>query len=226
MRKIGDISLFKFSQVDEINAREIPDIDKLLFSTCVIYDLTEYQLDHMKPRKALRLISKIEKLFKGGFEPKAATKIGKYKINYDPSALTFGQYIELMFFLDQPLIQAAHYVLASIVSTEDDHPGRSQYFLSRPVAEAMGTVIKYVENLNKFNKEYAALFGVDPEVNGDVSTDKFIKRYGWIYSASRVAEYERITLDDCYKLPIRRALNNLAYLKAKDKFESNQMKTK
>jgi capsule polysaccharide export protein KpsE/RkpR len=45
-------------------------------------------------------------------------------------------------------------------------------------------------------------------------SNKFNKRYGWIYAASQVAEYERITLDQAFALPIRQAFNDLAVFKS------------
>ena len=78
-----------------------------------------------------------------------------------------------------------------------------------------------------FNKLYSNLFGLDPNThNGDAQADGFNKRYGWIYSASQVAEYERITLDEAYGLPVCQAFNDLAYLKAKSSYEAEQIKRK
>jgi hypothetical protein len=38
--------------------------------------------------------------------------------------------------------------------------------------------------------------------------------YGWQYNAGLVAERERITLDEAYKLPYLQFLNDLAYVKS------------
>jgi hypothetical protein len=73
------------------------------------------------------------------------------------------------------------------------------------------------------NKEFGSLFGLDEEVHPQASRDSFMRefntRYGWIYSASVVAEYEKISIDQTYKLPVKQALNDLVYLKAKSKYE-------
>ncbi len=219
-----NISLFKFQQIEEINGRTINELDKVLFTTCVVFDLTEYELDTLPLKKATRLIGIVQKTFDTAFKPIAGKKIGEYVIDYDPSKLTFGQYIELSYFLQKNHIQNAHYIMASVASPEaEKHRERAEYFLTQPVNEVIGAMSLFIERFAEFNKEYLSLFGVaegaDEEEGPKDYVDFFNKRWGWIYSASRVAEYERITLDEAYALPIRRAFNNLAFLKAKDKLE-------
>ncbi len=224
------ITLSKFRQLDEINARELSEIDKTLFSACIVFDKTEYELDNSNPAEVLKLSTKVSRLFAVPFKPKARSRIGKYFINYDISKMTFGQYIELAFFLSNNHVQNAHYVLATagsrwfVKSKSKDHRKRADYFLTQPVAEVIGSLKRIVENFTAFNQEFSGLFGLDKEVTGDVEEDKFNKRYGWIYAASQVAEYERITTDDTFALPIRQALNDLMYLKEKGKYEAGLIK--
>lgn len=226
----SNITLSKFLQIEEINDREIPDIDKVLFSTCIVFDMTEYELDNADPKKVIKLISRMKKIFETPFDTKHHQKIGKYFINYDVSKMTFGQYIELAFFLSSKPIQNAHYILATISNQwlrkhkSDDHRKKANYFLEQPVEKTISALKTISETFAEFNKEYKGLFGVDKSVTGDVQEDIFNKRYGWIYSASQVAEYERITNDEAFALPIRQALNDLAYLKAKGKYEAEQLK--
>lgn len=231
MNAWNKISLFKFQQIDKINATPgMSDMDKLLFSTCVIFDMTEYQLDNAGIRKASKLTKKVEKIFSTPFNTRPRKRIGRYFINHDISKITFGQFIELSFFLSQAPIANAHYVMASLGHTwlkrarSGDHRRKAEYFRQRPVSEVIGGIALIQERFKEFTGEYKALFGLDREAMGDVQEDKFNKRYGWIYSASQVAEYERIPLDDAMGLPIRQALNDLAYLKAKATYEAEQLK--
>jgi hypothetical protein len=176
----------------------------------------------------LKLTTKTGRLFATPFNPRAFMRIGKYFIKYDISKITFGQYIELAFFLSHNQVQNAHYTLATCSKVffrkSKNHRKRSDYFLNRRVPEVIGSLQRIAENFASFNKEYSGLFGLDKEVTGDVQEDKFNKRYGWIYSASQVAEYERITLEQAFALPVRQALNDLAYLKEKMKYEVEQIK--
>lgn len=224
----SNITLAKFRQLDEINNKELSEIDKALFSTCIVFDKTEYELDNAKPEVVLKLTARVVRLFETPFKPKAFNRIGKYFIKYDISKITFGQYIELAFFLSHNQVQNAHYVLATcsrrLFIKSKNHRKRAEYFLTRQVAEVMGSLRRVAENFTSFNREFSDLFGLDKEVTGDVQEDKFNKRYGWIYSASQVAEYERITLEQAFALPVRQALNDLKYLKEKAKYEAEQIK--
>lgn len=232
MNHWNKISLAKFQQIEAVKARrDIDEVDKVLFTTCIIFNLTEHQLNNAGVKKANKLISKVSKIFETEFKPEAKKRIGKYFINYDPSAMTFGQYVELSFFLNSP-VQNAHYILASISNTlfrknnSAHHRRKSEYFLHQPITKVTGSVTQIIENFKAFNKEYSVLFGLEKDVTGDVQQDPFNKRYGWTYSAEEVAKYERITLDQAYALPVRQALNDLAYLKAKSKYEAEQLKKK
>jgi len=224
------ISLYKFQQIDVINNRnDLDDLDKLLFTTCIVCDLTEYQLDNMKPVKSGKLIRKVSELFSKPFEPKPFNKIGFYSLNYDTGSMRFGQYMELSFFLSGDTIAAAHNILASMSGNNDsdNHSLRAEYFLTQPITMITGTISRFIENFRAFNKSYEWLFGLDVDVHepGAVN-DPFNKKYGWHYAAEQIAIYERIKLDDVYNLNIRNVFNDLAYLKAKSKYEIEQLKKK
>lgn len=229
----NNITLGKYQQIDKINGEEQPDIDKVLFITCVIFDMTEYEMDNTEPAKAVKMMAKMQSIFETPFSPKSLTKIGRYVINYDVSKMTFGQYVELAFFLADKtkITQYAHYIMATISRqwhrkhTAKDHRKKANYFLSQPVDKVIGCVNRIVESFNQFNVEYKGLFGVDKSVSGDVQDEEFIKRYGWIYSATQVAKHEGITQDAAYALPVRQALNDLGFIKAKAKYEADQLRT-
>lgn len=227
--KWSDITLAKFQQIEQVNNQDIPDIDKVLFSTCIVFDMTEYELDNSDPVKVVKLTTKVKKIFETPFNERHCTKIGKYFLNYDISKMTFGQYIELAFFLTNPL-KNAQYILATISKqwlrkfATIDHRKKADYYLIQPIEPTMSALKMITEAFIEFNKEYKNLFGVDREVTGDVQQDEFNKRYGWIYSATQVADHEKINLDETFALPVRRAFNALAFLKAKGKYEAEQFK--
>lgn len=223
MKSWKDITLFQFQAIEQINSRkDLGDDDKVLYSVCAVFNMTEYQLDNTKPRKAAKLINAINKIFSAPFIQKAYDRIGLYFLNYNPGSMTFGQYVELCFFLQQP-IQHAHYILASISNRlffkEKVHKKRAEYFSQQPITKVIGSVTRLQEAFAEFNKEFNNLFGLSEKVHDPAAkVDKFNKRYGWTFSAERVADYERITIDEAYKLPVRQALNALTYLKAKDDY--------
>lgn len=234
-----DVTLFQFQQIEAINAREdIDDLDKLLFATCVLFGMTEYELDQLGgkyPRKAAKLISKTKKVFESKVVPVLEETIGMLTIEYDPSRMTFGQYIEVAYFNSRSknTIDNAHYLLASISRklfrkhSAADHRQKADFFLQQPIEVVAGSLAHFQERLQAFNNEYKGLFGLDKEVyTSSQIADQFNKRYGWIYSASQVAEYERIPLQEAFGIPVRQALNDLAYLKAKAKYDAELLKAK
>ncbi len=230
MSNWNKITLYKFQKIEQINKQNIPDLDKVLWSVCFAFGYTESQLDELPIKKVDKLAAKMTAIFNSELKPNPVKRIGKYFINYDVSLFTLGQYIELAFFLQKP-IQHAHYVLASVSNTlfrknnAEDHRKKANYFLTQPITKVTGTVSQIVDNYNSFNKEYSWLFGLDKEVNGDVQEDPFNKQHGWVYSATQIAEHERISLSEAMGLPIRQAFNGLAYLKALGKYQDEQLKS-
>ena len=91
----------------------------------------------------------------------------------------------------------------------------------------------FLQDIRRINAEYPGLFGTrdsedgeDNEAGGGGNAEQFNKRYGWIYATTRIADHERIKLDDVWSLSIRQCLNNLSYLKAKDYKDAEDQKMK
>lgn len=231
MSKWKNITLFKFQRIEAIQQDKTYDsLDKILFTACEVFDMTEHELDHAGAKVASKLIKKVEIIFGSEFVPVTPQRIGRYKMLYDVNAFTFGQYIELSFFFIAH-IRNAHYALASASRhvfrkySTDGHRKRADFFLHQPVEVTMGALKQLMENFQSFNGQYKGLFGLDQEAHDQSAPDDiFNKRYGWTYSAKVVAEYEGITLDQAYALPIRQALNDLSYLKEKVSYEIRQHK--
>jgi len=85
----------------------------------------------------------------------------------------------------------------------------------------------FLSIINEVDRRYPVLFGgAERQDDGepDQSIERiFAKHYGWIYSSTLVADFERITLDQAFELPIYQYLNGLAYCKMKEKLERKQM---
>jgi hypothetical protein len=79
-----------------------------------LFGLTEFELDNMAPAKAAKLMQKVSKIYNAEFPEVTPKKIGKYLIEYDPSKMTMGQYVEVSFFISSGHIKHAHHLLASI----------------------------------------------------------------------------------------------------------------
>jgi hypothetical protein len=233
MRKWSDISLFKFQEVQRINAREIPEIDKVLFSVCAVFDFTEYQLDKMPWPRVQKMMARLTKIFQNELKPAARKRIGRYVIEYNFDRMTFGQYIELAFFFkltEKDPVLSAHYCLASVSRlpfhkhNSEGHKKRNEYFLTRPVTDIIGSLKLLAEAYGIFNKEHDGLFGLSEEVHGERGSERFNRRYGWEYSAEEVMKLNNISLEQTYALPARVALNQLMYLKEKGEYLNKLMR--
>ena len=225
-----NISLSTFKRVEQINKDIENDVDKVLFSVCAVYGITEYALDNMKPRKAAKKILAVQNVLSS--IPKLLPRkfVNWYYINYNIRSLTFGQYIEIAYFMQDNLLQNAHLVVASCAKDlfKKSHSFKANKLLQNPLENVLGSAIQISKNFQEFNKGYKGLFGAT-RINDDgreeeMKPDPFNKQYGWIFSATQIAEHERISLDKTFELPVIQALNDLAYLKSKGNYLEKQIK--
>lgn len=230
--KWADITLEQFQLINSINdSKDYDEMDKLLYTTGAIFDFTENQMVDMGVEKCQKYIQKTSHLFNNPFEKKPYKQIGKYRIEYNIEKLRFGQFVEITYFIHGEILDNAHSILASashipfLKNDSNKHLVKSDYFLKQSVVKTMGALSGILENYTEFNKEYAGLFDLDEEGEEiEVKKDGFNETYGWIYSATMVAEHERITLEQAFDLPVRQALNDLSYLKAKRNYDEQQIK--
>src|SRR6478609_4233390 len=217
------LTLDKYKTIEAIMSDNIPELDKTLYCICALWNYAPEELDKKDPLKVVKMAAKLEKIFK--FQITAPTIIGIYKINYDISSITFGQYIELSYFFQGNGVENANYIVASVSKglRKTSHVDRAKYFLKKHVGCVVGAMGKIRAGYLQLNKEFGSLFGLDDEMHEQAQTDSFMQyfnnRYGWIYSAEVVAKYNNISIDEAYRLPVKKALNDLVYLKAKSKYE-------
>jgi hypothetical protein len=217
-----------YQYINAINQSDMTNIDKLLQTVSVLTGKTVKQLDILGQSKrgvarfnqlTIEVKKRFEELLKSG-DP--VTKVKKYKFNFDIERLTFGQYIEIQHFVKQGQIEAIHLIAASMCENEDaSHQQRAAGILQLPFLPIFWNVAHMTEKLNKFNLEYKGLLGIDEEVDEELvpEQNKFNNRYGWIYSAKKVADFEGIPLEKAFDLPVRQAFNDLAYLKELNNYE-------
>lgn len=226
----NNITLGMYQQIDAVNKTDMEDIDKVLHTACIIFGKTEYEMNNEKPERAVKMINQVNKIFSLPLQATAPSRIGRYDINYDISSITLGQYVELTFFIADDSEKHAHRILASMATkrlrkgNQPDHRTKADYFLQQPVEKVVGAARAIIENYELFNSQYKALFGNDTEVTTNANDNGFNKRWGWIYSSTQVAAHEGIDLDKAYGLPIIQAFNDLMYLKAKNKYDMEQLR--
>jgi hypothetical protein len=226
--KWSKISVEMYQYINDINDSEIDGTDKLLMTLTALTGKTERQIDKLGTSKwgMLRFTLLVKKMHN---RLSVLTKKGKpvkrlkgFTFISDVEKLTFGKYIEIQHFFKLGQVESLHLVAASMCENEDViHQRRADCILQLPFLPVFWTVVDMLEQLTKFNSEYKGLLGIDEEVEDELKPEqnKFNERYGWIYSAKKVADLENITLDAAYDLPVRQAFNDLAYLKELNNYE-------
>jgi hypothetical protein len=226
--KWSKISVEMYQYINDINQSEMSNIDKLIQTVSALTGKTAKQLDILGQSK--RGIAKFNRLsvdIKNRFEEltktgKPVEKINKYKFNLDIERLTFGQYIEIQHFFKLGQIESLHLIAASMCEIEGmSHQQKADSILQLPFLPVFWNVVDMIAKINKFNLEYKGLLGIDEDVDEELKPEasKFNERYGWIYSAKSVADFENIKLDEAFDLTVRHAFNDLAYLKELNNYE-------
>src|SRR6185437_875951 len=151
------ITLFKYQQIETINAdKKFDELEKVLFSACVAFGLTEQEMDAKGLKQVAKMIKRIKRLFTTSPAVLIPKRIGRYWVLYDVSRFTFGQYVVLAFFLQQPT-KNMHYILASCSRrllrkyATTGHPARADRFLGCRMEQAVGAVKVIKERFEAFN---------------------------------------------------------------------------
>ena len=209
------ISVEKYQNIKRIQATTSDDIDRVAYLICVIYNKKESDVNLWAIKKFIRYTDKLNKLFKT--TPKAFPFFSP-RLQTDASKITLGQFVELQYWIKGGVVFNLHFIAATLLNKKD-HEKERERMLKKSITSILFSVSKFFESWQKLLTSYSNLFeiGEDP---GEVHP--FSEQYGWIYSATKVAELEGITLDKAYDLPIIQALNDLAFLKSKQKFEQWQ----
>jgi hypothetical protein len=235
------ITLSQYLQIHPIIENKWTDLEKFKE---IVYILTgkyepvetwgEDQIKQYKFLFDLNLQRNIVNIFKAGDN--------WYRINTDTDRMAAARYIEAKTFYANGYMQNIHRLIASFCvpirwrwykfkdkpfnATKHEQYASDMMKLSFPFAYSLGNY--FLNMINGIDKKYPVLFGQQKDEE-ETATDMlaidqvFSKYYGWIYSATQVAEHERITLDSAFELPVLQFLNDLAYLKMKHKVERKQI---
>lgn len=212
----------KYQQVYEISQTTLDDIERVATLICFVFNLDEDKVNNFSELQFLKYADKLNR--------KLSTKDRWYnwiKLQTDASQITFGQFIETSYWLKNGVLENIHLVAASLVKNWNgiSHQEKAERLLNRPIWSVLDQVNQFTESLNKLIKSYPGLFPQPPkpkpgeELPKEEKPHPFLEQYGWIFSATQVADYERIELDKVYSIPIIQALNALSYLKGKQQYD-------
>ena len=239
-----DVTLWQWQQLQMLDSKK-SKIDEHLVIIETISILTgksKTEILNLSKREISKIIDSVQFLYLKNPNVKAVNylRIGKrkYKFNYDAKLAEAGRYIETKYFLSD-FQNNIHKIGASMVTPmrftwkgwveESFDPAKHEDYandlLSAPFTKVFGSVVRWVTNVKDLDSGFKGLFKKeDTEEEDRPGKSSFMKNFGWLYQASLISEYERIKLEDVYKLPSIQFLNDLSYLSAKSNFEAEQRK--
>lgn len=219
-----NITVEMYQYINEINESDMDQIDKLLYTMSFLTGRTEEQFDKINKFQFAKLQRQLSnRIAQLHVQSKEVARIKNIRFNYDVRKITLGQFIEVQHFYKGNYINNLHLIAASFSTCKDYlHVERADMILKLPMLSVLYNVTKFLEVIKKLSDEYRGLFGIEDIEQEQFKplTNGFNEQYGWIYSAQKIAEFERIKLDEAYDLPIIQAFNDLAFLKAHQEYES------
>ena len=205
----------KYQRIYEISITTPDTVERVAWMICEIFGKSQQEVDDMSKERFLRYTNLLNK--------EIQTKDRWYNwvhLETDASKITFGQFIETSYWLKSHPTEVLHLVSASLLRKwSGNHHDATEYILSLQIWQIHDQIQTYIESLNKLIKSYSGLFGLGERNEEEEKPHPFIEKYGWLFSAKQVADYEGIPLDKVYDLPVIQALNDLSYLKAKQNFD-------
>ena len=240
-----DISLWQWQQLQMLDSKKsnIEEHLVIIETISILTNKTKAEILDLSKRDITKIIDSIQFLYLKNPNIKAVNylRIGKqkYKFNYDAKIAEAGRYIETKYFLSD-FQNNIHKIAASMITpmrftwkgwVEDKfnsakHEEYANDLLSAPFTKVFGSVVRWVTNVKDLDSKFKGLFKKEDIEDEDSRPGKssFMKNFGWIYQASLISEYERIKLEDVFRLPSIQFLNDLSYLSAKSNYEAEQRK--
>ena len=244
-----DINVFQYQQIMDLyaTAKDMSELDLAYKITAIVMDLTENQIDslpmdHLKP--LLQQVAFVHEQIKPQPQKYIQVNGKRYRCIYDIRKMPAARYIESKHF-DQDRISNLHKLAACMtipqkrnwlgmwVDDTYDAGKHSEYaddMLAAPITAVLGSVVFFLSSIQQLDKEFKGLFDKgdddegDDQISGRENIHPFMRNYGWIYQAKLVAEHEGIILEKAFDLNTLQFLNNLAYIKAKNEYDREQLK--
>lgn len=215
----------QYQNIYEINEFYKDEIERLAWSVCELFNLSHDEVNEMRPKTFAKKVIKLNKSLQ-----RSDKKFWYVRsLETDVKKLTFGQFIEVQHWLKKPPVEVLHLIAATLNRSKNkNHKKLAAKYLNVSVRYILSDCLAFVTSLKNLMLEYKGVFGEQfTELEQDAKPEKphpFIELYGWIYSATQIAEHLKITLHEAYKLNLVECLNTLAFLKSKIDYEKKLMK--
>lgn len=118
----SDIKVGQFQELYKITSSDLDPLEKAERAICILFNITDEQLDEMPISKFNSLSKQVEEVLNGQIpgKPLRFIRTGKrkYRVQYKVSELSYGQYSEINSF-SKNIIRDLHFLAASIVVPVD-----------------------------------------------------------------------------------------------------------
>lgn len=239
--KWGDVSLWQWQQIQMLDEKKdkLSEHTLIIDTICILTNKTREQILNLSKRDLAKIVDSVQFLYLKNPAPKAVNyiRIGKrkYKFNYNAKIAEAGRYIETKYFLADfknnvhkigaSMLTPMRFTWKGWIEVPYDSTKHEEYandLLSGSFEKVFGSVVQWVTNVKDLDNSFKGLFnnpnlGEEEERGGN----NFMKYFGWIYQASLISEFEKIKLEEVYKLPSIQFLNDLSYLSAKSNYEAD-----
>jgi len=218
------MTVAQYRELYRLSKLKTDDVVKTALSVCFYYGLTHDTVNAMHPKVFIKLSDRMVKKLNIN-----KPFIPSFKFKRDAKSITFGQFVEIQQWLrlkknddfEAILIREIHMVAASILRRRKNHRKQSIEILNQDINGVYYYVIEFLKSYDQLINEFPFLFKSKEEDTISPKNDHYFqKSFGWIYAATTIANHNGIKLEEAYKLPVVRALNDLVYLKAKSDFDN------
>lgn len=207
-----------YQKIYDINeSADIDAIEKMAWTICFIFGYSEKRVDKMSQRRFSHKMLKAEKHISRAL----AKRLYDRRPNTDATKITFGQFVEVAHWVKGGKIESMHLIYASMLNT-GDHKAAAAAALKMNVRAVLPYVAEFMQSFDKLIGSYKNLFESDsaPDEKPE-PPHPFIERFGWIYSATQIAEHNKVSLNDAFRFNVVQALNDLSFLKSKAAYEKH-----
>jgi hypothetical protein len=204
------------------------EVERMAFIVMDLFNLPYSKVDSMSKRTFLKKVNKVTKKFKQTFKKPFYCLL---KLETDATKINLAQFIEASYFLKSDPIPNLHFLAATLLKKKNKkHAVESEKMLNTNINYIMSDCVNFINSLQVLLMSYKGLFQIPDEEQERIiekpiiKSHPFVEKYGWIFSAKQVAEFEGIPLEKAYDLNIIHALNTLSLLKSKKDYEAYLMK--
>ena len=217
-------------QLQKIHLIDVTTPDQweaICWRVCYMFNMHYEEVNKMNRWRYLWLLRKVEKALH-----RKPTKWFSADIETDATKITLGQYIDCQHWLRDktPALEVCDMLAATLLRKRAKHNIDVEKVRKMRHERVVPKVMQFVESFNALVLRYAGLFDIELDEDGNVVEGEkvevapFLKRYGWIFSATQIAQLKGITLDKAFEVNVVEAFNYLGYLKAKQKYDEDQAK--